>query len=455
MILTPLVGALAAFLAAAGPQPCGQDIPTFETGLAPTAFIHVSTTGSNSTGNGTAAAPYATIAFAAAQAAPGAAVRVHPGTYAGGGFIGGLNGTATAPIWIGGVPGQPRPVLQGGTNGLQLVRPRYVVLHDLEVRNATGNGVNCDDGGQVANPDAGRFLVCRGLFIHDIGGTGNQDGLKLSGINDFHVLDCVIERTGGAGSGSGVDMVGCHRGRIARCRFKDMSANAVQCKGGSEDVEVRWCRIENGGGRGVNIGGSTGFEFFRPPLSGTGPNAEARNIRVVGNVFIGADTPVAFVGCVDSLVANNTIVTPNTWLLRILQETVTGGGYTFLACGNNRFENNLVYFSRSELSTYVNIGGSTAPATFQFAHNLWFAYDNPALSGPALPAPEVNGVVGKDPMLLAPGAGIYAIDERSPATGAGRHPAAAPADLFGACYRNPPSIGAYEHLHSQGPRPPR
>ncbi len=427
-----------------GPDPAGRVAPAFDTGHSPVQTIHVATTGNNSTGNGGAAAPYATIAFAASQASAGTAIRVHPGTYSGGGYVEGLTGTATAPIWIGGIPGQPRPVLQGGTNGLQLVRPRYVVLHDLEVHGATGNGINCDDGGQVANPEAARFLLFRNLSIHDIGGTGNQDGLKLSGVNDFHVLGCVIERTGGAGSGSGVDMVGCHHGLIAGCRFSDMSADAVQCKGGSEDVEVRWCWIEDGGGRGVNIGGSTGFQFFRPPLSTTSPNAEARNIRVVCNVFVGAETPVAFVGCVDSLVADNTIVTPGSWLLRILQETVTGGGYTFLACANNRFENNLLYFSRSELSTHVNIGGGTAPATFQFAHNLWYAYDNPALSGPTLPSPEIGGVVGQNPLLQNPGAGQYQIGATSPAAGAGRQPAAAPADFAGTPYRNPPSIGAFE-----------
>ncbi len=450
MLATPVFASPAAAL-----QPCGQEIVTFETDRTPAKVIHVAVGGNNSTGNGSAAAPYATIAFAASKAEPGTAVRVHAGTYAGGGFIEGLSGTAEAPVWIGGAPGEAKPVLQGGTNGLHLVRPRDVVLHDLEIRNATGNGVNCDDGGQVANPEAARFLVFRGLHIHDIGGTGNQDGLKLSGVNDFHVFDCVIERTGGAGSGSGVDMVGCHHGLIARNRFHQMSGHGVQAKGGSEDVEIRWCWFENAGARGVNIGGSTGFKFFRPPLSTTQPNAEARNICVVGNVFIGGQTPVAFVGCIDSLVANNTIATPDNWLFRILQETVTGGGYTFLACGGNRFESNLAYFSRSELSTWLNIGPNTAPATFQFAHNLWYAYDNPLLSAPNLPSPEVNPVIGQNPQLIEPQNGFFAIPETSPAAAKGLHPAPLPADFAGRCYRQPPSIGAYEYADAREPRLPR
>jgi len=71
--------------------------------------------------------------------------------------------------------------LQGGGEGLHLVKVRYLILHDLEVTGAANNGINCDDGGGVANPDATRFVIFRRLNIHDIGGSGNQDGLKLSG----------------------------------------------------------------------------------------------------------------------------------------------------------------------------------------------------------------------------------------------------------------------------------
>jgi hypothetical protein len=438
-----------AALQAAARQPCTH-IPTFADGRTPVRTLHVATTGSNATGNGTPQQPYATATYAATQATPGTAIVLAPGTYSGGMFIGNLAGTPEAPVWIGGVPGQPRPVVQGGSNGFQFSRARYVVLHDLEVRGSTGNGVNCDDGGEVATPGAAGFVVFKNLFIHDIGTGGNNDALKLSGIYDFWVLDCEFARAGGAASGSLIDMVGCHRGVIARNQFGQASGNAIQAKGGTSQIDILRNRFEESGERCINIGGSTGFEFFRPPLSTTQPNAEARDIRVVANVIQGGTCAVAFVGAVDCVVSNNTIVTPHNWLFRILQETNSTATYTFAPCGNNTFENNLVYFDRSDLSTYVNIGANTAPATFTFRNNLWYAYDNPGASTPSLPAPEVGRITGINPQLAsplpAPGAS-YQVPRTSVAVGAGHSPPLTPAAFNGRCYPRPPaapSIGAYE-----------
>ena len=183
------------------------------------------------------------------------------------------------------MPGEARPVIEGGADAMHLVRPRYVVIHDLEIRNQTANGLNVDDGSEYANPDAARYLVFRNLYIHDIGSGGNQDCLKLSGLNDYFVLDSRFARCGGGGSGSAVDHVGCHRGLLARNLLEDLQGNGIQSKGGSEDIEIRWNRVNNGGQRGVNLGGSTGTEFFRPPLT-AGSNFEARNIRAIANVFV-------------------------------------------------------------------------------------------------------------------------------------------------------------------------
>ena len=424
---------------------CDQ-IPTFADNLKPTATLHVAVNGSDANGNGSPEAPYATIAHAVRQAIPGTAVVVHSGLYPGGTYLEGVYGSSAAPIWIGGVPGEPRPVIDGGNEGIHVSKARYLVLHDLEIRNAAYNGINVDDGGDVANPLATHHILFERLNIHDIGGSGNQDGLKLSGVRDFVVRECVIRRCGGGVSGSGIDMVGCHRGIIAKCIIEDVSGSGIQSKGGTEDIDIRWNRFRNAGQRSVNIGGSTGFQYFRPPLSTTQPNFEARQIRVLSNVFEGSPAPVAFVGCVDSIVANNTIIDPQRWIFRILQESVSYGDYEFLPCGDNRFENNLAYFDDRQIRGHVNIGPDTDPTSFLYSNNLWYDHYNPGNSKPDLLVEESDGIYGQDPKLFYPSSGDYRIGPDSPAAAAGLSPALPEGDIAGKCYLQPPSIGAYENF---------
>lgn len=426
-------------------DPACSDPPLWDDGLAPVNNVHVAVDGLDVAECGPEDAPCATLAGALAVAGPGTAIVLHSGQYAPDQYLE-IQGQPGAPIWIGGADGETRPVIMGGGEALHLTRPRHVILHDLEITGAASNGVNIDDGGDYGDPEAARYVGLRRVSIHDIGQGGNQDCLKLSGLNDFFVVDSEFAGCGGGGQGSGVDHVGCHRGVLAGNTFEDISGNAVQAKGGSEDLEIRHNVMREAGERAVNMGGSTGLEFFRPPLTLPGPNFEARDIRVVANLIIGGQAALAFVGCVDCLAADNTIVRPHNWIFRILQETVDTDGYTFLPASDGVFRNNLVVFDRSDLSTYVNIGGDTDPASFTIANNLWFAADDPAQSDPSgdLPAPESGGVVGQDPALVDLAGGDHRLTAASPAVGAGLAPAAAAHDLDGNCWRDPPSIGAHE-----------
>jgi hypothetical protein len=429
-----------------GEPGCGAP-QTFEQGKQPTAEVHVATTGADNPDCGAAQNPCASIQHAASHATAGTAIVVHAGTYAGGGWIENLAGTADAPIWLGGAQGEARPVIDGGGQAFQLSQPRYVIVHDLEIRNSTDNGINVDDGGNYADPDAARFVVFRNLSIHDVGGSGNQDCLKLSGLNDYWVLASEFARCGGGGSGSAIDHVGCHRGLIYANQFSDLTAggNAVQNKGGCADIEIRGNSFINAGERAINLGGSTGFEFFRPPLSADQPNAEARDIRVIANLFRGSVAPVAYVGCVDCLVANNVFDTPSNWVIRILQETLTTPEYEFLPASNGRFINNIVYFD-AQVGVAVNVGPDTAPDTFVFANNLWYRYDDPSASDPpgGLPVAEQAGLVGTDPLFADPSNADYHLGSGSPAVGAGNSLAELSGDYDDVCFADPPSIGAFE-----------
>ena len=162
----------------------------------------------------------------------------------------------------------------------------------------------------------------------------------------------------------------------------------MQAKGGSGDVVVYDCRFFDAGARAINMGGSTGLGYFRPQPP---PGYEAGRIVAVGNVFVGSDTPVAFVGSEDCEFVYNTVVDPKRWALRILQETRAEG---FAPCRKGRFVGNLVVWKPGELRTHVNVGPATAPDTFEFRENSWHARGASARSRPELPVAEKTGVYG-------------------------------------------------------------
>lgn len=446
LFLTVVVAAELARVAQAA-APCNP-IVTFADGKKPQREIFVSPSGNNFKGDGSRTSPFQTINHVLQNIRAGDAIRLLPGVYTNGAYLANVSGTVDAPIWIGGVPNEPRPIFTGPSASIHISRANYLILENIEVTGAKGNGVNCDDGGQFANPNAARNIVLRNLSIYDTGSGGNQDGLKRSGLNDYFVLDCEFARI--SAGGSGIDHVGCHRGLIARCTFTE-GGNSIQCKGGSEDIEIRSCRFINPSDRGINIGGSTGFTLFRPPISTNTPNVEAKNIRVIANLFIGgAISPVAFVGTTDSLVANNTIIDPKRWILRILQETTSKDPYAFLPCGRNQFINNLIYYDGSQISVHCNIGANTDPASFQFANNLWFDHHQPDRSRPNLPASESNAIYALDPKFKNASSNDFSIYPGTPAVGKGKKHPKVRSDFLERCYSDPLSIGAFEiHLGNQ------
>ncbi len=337
------------------------------------------------------------------SAQPGTRIELAPGQYEGDSYFKNLRGEAEKPIILAGADPQRPPRISGGGNGLHLANPAFVELHNLEITGTKANGLSIDDGGQYSAVPRG--LVLKGLRISNIGPRGNCDAIKLSGIHGFRVEDCILADWG-VGSGSGIDMVGCHDGVVTGCAFRHRpevqatGGNGVQAKGGSSGIVIARNRFEYAGTRAVNLGGSTGAAYFRPPLDqwpeGT-PRAEARNLTVEGNTFIGSLSPVAFVGVDGATVRFNTIYRPGRWALRILQEN---RDTSFVPCRNGVVTDNIFAFHSSEWNSGgVNIGGGTTPATFRFARNHWFCIDQPGRSEATLPSAEEGGTRGSDPQF--------------------------------------------------------
>jgi hypothetical protein len=354
---------------------------------------------------------------AVAQAKPGSRILIAPGEYRGGFYFSNLRGEPNQPIVIAAADPKNPPVIKGGGNGMQISKPAWIELRDLVFIGARGNGLNIDDGGVFDTP--AHHIVLRGLKISDVGPEGNRDGIKISGIVDFTIEGCTIERWG-TGGGSGIDMVGCHRGLIQSNVFRHtdtVGSTGVQAKGGTSRIVIRHNRFENAGGRGVNIGGSTDLNVFRPPLQPGTEHYEAKDIRVEGNTFIGGGAPVAFVGVDGAVVRFNTIYRPNRWALRILQETRLPG---FVPSRNGEFTDNIVVFHSSEWAQGgVNLSSHTAPETFTFARNWWYCIDHPERSRPSLPVPEREGVYGQAPLFRNAETGDLRLQPGSPARNAG------------------------------------
>jgi hypothetical protein len=235
-------------------------------------------------------------------------------------------------------------------------------------------------------------LIVEDVTIKHIGPRGNHDGLKMSGVDQFIIRNCRFIGWGG----SGIDMVGCHEGVVEDCYFHGEAgfdnSVAIQMKGGCADNLVQYCFFDRAGNRGLNLGGSTGLRYFRPTVG----NYEATRLLVGGNRFYGCQAPVAWVTSEHSRVVQNTIVFPEKWVGRVLQETRDP---RFKPSRGGVFEKNVVVFDRRVgRPEFINVGPGTAVETWTFTGNAWF--DTERSRKPRLPGIETGSVYQVDPQLM-------------------------------------------------------
>ncbi|MEX2671735.1 MAG: right-handed parallel beta-helix repeat-containing protein [Phycisphaeraceae bacterium] len=356
----------------------------------------------------------AELLAAVEKAQPGTTILLAPGDY-GSIAVSNLHGAEGRPITIAGADPDDPPRFVGGTTAFGLSNPRHVVLENLIAERADVNSFNIDDGGTMEATAS--HITLRNVVARDVQLRGNRDGIKLSGVTDFLVENSTIERWGDGGQG--IDMVGCHRGEIRNNVLRhdpgESYGTAITAKGGSAEILIIGNHFEDFGGRGVNIGGATGKQFFRPQPPG---HYEARDITVTRNTFVRGDTAVAFVNIDGSEVAHNTIYMPRNWVFRILQETTDDG---FVPSRNGVFANNLVVYDRSAMRRDVNVGPNTAPQTFTFQGNWWYNIAAPNDSEPDLPAQETGGIYRGNPQLRDPDGGDYRPAPQAPTHDAGAH----------------------------------
>jgi len=409
----------------AGPAAtCAWPAP-FDLGATYERTLHVDAAAGDG-GDGSEGSPLQSLEAAASAATPGTRILIAAGTYPS--FsASGIQGSEGAPIAFV-ADGEVVLDASDGT-GWRMSDARWVVVEGITIDGATVHGMNLDDGGDYDTPAA--HLVLRDVTIEGAGSGGNNDCIKMSGVDDFWVVESTVS---GCDRGEIVDMVGCHRGVIANNDFSSPVGNGVQAKGGSADTLIVNNVFRDIPGRAVNAGGSTGEAFFRPLDA---PH-EAARIRVVSNLFLRGGTesgaPIAFVGCDACVFAHNTVIEPSGWVARILQESTAA---RFVPSRDGVFTGNVVVLRTADLRTFLNVGAGTSPETFSFTHNLWFALDEgdgwggPTWSG--VPPPS-DDVLQEDPAFVDREGGDYRLTEASPARGAGGGDVELFTDLDARCY---------------------
>lgn len=380
---------------------------------------------------------YNNLGSATLIAKPGDVIIIHEGVYQGEVYIENFHGTEEKGIIIKSNDGDS-VIFSGDSQAIHFVDVSYLAISGLVFEGQSANGVNLDDGGTYETPS--HHIKFENCTWRNMNASGNNDQLKLSGLDDFEISNCTF--INGSAGGSQVDMVGCHKGNFHDNKFETAGSNSIQAKGGSSDILIERNLFIKGGQRSINIGGSTGLDYFRPK----GVDYEAKNIKVQVNVFVGSQAPICYVGAVNCLVINNTIVNPDKWVIRILQESVDG----FLPCGDNAFVNNICYINNSNPNAVVNVGGNTASEKFLFRNNLWYNFENVNWSGPNTPANKDNSIMLKNPLFTDYGNNDFNISDKSPAFMKGLKSfsqiEAPEFDFNNNKFNNPPSIGAFDKI---------
>ncbi len=367
---------------------------------------------------------------AALLSTAGDSIIFRDGIYSGGMSLQNWGGIEDSPIFIM-AENTGMVSIEGGNTAIHFIDCNNIVLSGIVFKGQITNGLNIDDGGSFESPSRG--WIISSCTFSDMNASGNNDLIKMSGVNNFLIQDCLFQN--GSVGGSGIDMVGCHFGEISESVFRDVGGNSVQGKGGTHDISIQRNLFINGGARTLNLGGSTGMQFFRP----IDAPFEARRLKVQANIFIGSPAPITFIGSDSVIVSNNNIVLPDKWVMRILQEN---NHERLIQCGDNVFANNIIYVN-SDVNVTANIGPNTRSETFIFESNNWYNVDDSSWQ-PNLPSEDLS------PTYFDPGfiggendeKPYYPEGMKSDATGNLEY--TPELDFTRVKYNVEPSIGAYE-----------
>ena len=178
--------------------------------------VWISKQGSDTSGNGTQAKPFATLDKALSNSSGGTDIYIGPGTWP---AIQGWSrsGTASDPLVISSWPGQARPVIDGGFSTKYQTKTDNLWLVDLDIRAGTadyaldflGSGANIRVEGCIisqkigvrmqASPDTTRYTSPT-FYRTCVTDTPNANGVYIQGADGLVIEECSFINAGGKGN---------------------------------------------------------------------------------------------------------------------------------------------------------------------------------------------------------------------------------------------------------------
>ncbi len=450
------------------------------TGISSAAEYYVSTTGNDTSGNGTIANPYRTIQYVLDNvAASGDTITLRGGTYHENVRIrnGNMSIRSKSDEWA---------VVQSVTNDEEkAVAVTFDVDSDgslmqrVEVTGGYYYGIKFEtkwDWGDPTDRSGACRVTLEDCRIHD---TGNACIKVTPGCDDITIRRCEIYNSGrnAPGSAEAIDNVNGDRMLVQQCHIHDITATGVYAKGGASGIVIERCRVENVDGAGILVGFDTSPEFFDTTVNpeyyenidGTVRNCivkdtayagiglyAAKNARIINNTLVDVareghaglyfgltyqdwDPTAKRPPSLNPTIRNNIVVqsgSMNGTVTEIRYDDELGG---MGALSGNPVMSNNRYYVESGTASFVD-NRPTSP----FSGNLtqWQAH----ISGDAA---STEG----DPQFINAATDSYNLSVTSPCVDAGSAAGAPDSDYNGvtrpqgaAC-----DIGAYERVNSPAP----
>lgn len=274
------------------------------------AEYYVSTTGNDTTGNGTLSNPYQTIQYVLDDvAASGDTITLRGGTYNENVRVrnAGMTIRSKSDEWA-----VIQSVINDEDKAIAVtfdVDSDGSLLQRVEVIGGYYYGIKFNtkwDWGDSTDRSGACNIIIEDCKIHD---TGNACIKVTPGCDDITIRRCEIYNSGrnSPDSAEAIDNVNGDRMLVQQCYIHDITATGLYAKGGAIGTRIERCLVENCGAAGILLGFDTSPEFFDLTVNPDyyeNIDGEVNNCIVVNTQYAG----IGMYAAKNPKVYNNTLV---------------------------------------------------------------------------------------------------------------------------------------------------